>query len=142
MQPSASIERRIPKTLLFGAPIVALSWASVTPSSDVASVSNSATSRIAERAREPSAPGALSGAGRAFDARRTNPVLNGRDPPCDKRGGTVEASTSCLNSPKPDAMQLRSRQTAAAAAATVSHQPPGGNDGHDARSRIAPGHPD
>src|SRR6266849_2498291 len=71
MYPSATIERRIPRRLLFGATIVALSSARLTPSSVLASASNSATSRIAERANEPSAPAVLSSDGREVDARRT-----------------------------------------------------------------------
>src|SRR5512146_2214313 len=59
----------MPSRLLFGAPIVVLSSARLTPSSDLASASNSATRRIAERAKEPAAA-ALSLAAALLDATR------------------------------------------------------------------------
>src|SRR5207248_10999385 len=80
MYPSATIERRIPKRLLFGAAVVALSSARLTPSSVLASASKRATSRIAERANEPSATAALSSARRESVARRTGWFLKGRNP--------------------------------------------------------------
>src|SRR5438876_7681644 len=91
MYPSATIERRIPKRLLFGAAVVALSSARLTPSSVLASASKRATSRIAERANEPSATAALSSARRELVARRTGWFLKG--PP---RGSTVESITPPL----------------------------------------------
>src|SRR6266446_10758370 len=118
MYPSATIERRMPRRLLFGAAIVALSSARLTPSSVLASASNSATSRIAERANEPSAPAVLSSDGRELDTRRTGWFLKGRNP--FPRSGIVEASTPPLQ--LAGAARSQSRQTPPIAAATVSHR--------------------
>src|SRR5579862_8418575 len=94
MYPSATIERRMPRRLLFGAAVVALSSARLTPSSDLASASKRPTSRIAERANEPSATIAVSCARREIDARLPGLVLNGRIP--FPRPDTVEVSTPPL----------------------------------------------
>src|SRR5258708_39771506 len=79
MYASATIERRMPRRLLFGAAIVVLNSARLTPSSDLASASKRATWRIAERANDPSAASVLSLARRWIDVRRTLWVLNGRN---------------------------------------------------------------
>src|SRR5260370_29392026 len=70
MSPSATSGRRIQRRLLFGARIVALSAARLPPSPVLASASKRATSRIAERANEPSPPAAPLSARREFVARR------------------------------------------------------------------------
>src|SRR5207253_2668689 len=118
MYPSATIERRIPKRLLFGAAVVALSSARLTPSSVLASASKRATSRIAERANEPSATAALSSARRELVARRTGWFLKGAIP--SPRGSTVESITPPLQLAG-GTTPAQSRQTPGIAAARVRH---------------------
>src|SRR5579864_819639 len=105
----------MPRRLLFGAATVVLSSARLTPSSDLASASNSATRRIAERANEPSA---MTLACLALDVCLTDRFLNGSHPR-NYRDGTVEVTPLRVQSAAACPRPSPSRQTEAARTARV-----------------------